>query len=114
MDLSFSPSSSTEFGAYKLLELPPDLCKLIENAIDMSTSLRQVYHCMRLTRLLITLSSLEIKGQSGEDAVLCTTDKTFSVRSVTLSNSILVVTPPSDASSMDFTDDAVVIRDQVN
>ncbi|KAG6890540.1 hypothetical protein C0992_000800 [Termitomyces sp. T32_za158] len=62
---------------------------------------------------LIALSSLMIKGQSGEDAVLCTANKTFSVRSVVLSNSILVVTPPPDASSLDFADDAVVIRDQV-
>lgn len=36
------------------------------------------------------------------------------MRSVILSNSVLVVTPPPDASSMDFPDDAVVIRDQVN
>ncbi|KNZ81511.1 Sister chromatid cohesion protein DCC1 [Termitomyces sp. J132] len=91
MDLCFSPSSSAEAGAYKLLELPPDLCKLIEKAID----------------------TLKIKGKSGEDAVLCTANKTFAVRSVTLSNSILVVTPPSDASCMNFTDDTVVIRDQV-
>ncbi|KAG6873769.1 hypothetical protein C0995_011588 [Termitomyces sp. Mi166 len=67
---------------------------------------------MRLIRQLLS-GSLEIKGQRGEDAVLCTANKTFAVRSVTLSNSILVVTPTTDASSMDFADDAVVIRDQV-
>lgn len=64
-------------------------------------------------RGFLTISSLKIKGQSGEDAVLCTANKTFAVRSVVLSNSILVVTPPPDASSLDFADDAVVIRDQV-
>lgn len=37
------------------------------------------------------------------------------MRSVVLSNSVLVVTaPPDGASALDFTDDAVVIRDQVN
>ncbi|KAG6866448.1 hypothetical protein C0991_003966 [Blastosporella zonata] len=95
MDLCFSPSSSTDGGAYKLLELPSDLCKLIENAIDTMTPLRH------------------IKGKSGEDAVICTTNKTYSVRSVALSNSLLIVTPPPDASSIDFPDDAVIIRDQV-
>ncbi|KAJ7179056.1 sister chromatid cohesion protein Dcc1 [Mycena filopes] len=53
---------------------------------------------------------LSIKGQSGEDAVLCTNDTTYTIRSVVLSNSILVVTPPPSSES---TAD-VVIRDQVN
>ncbi len=35
------------------------------------------------------------------------------MRTVNLSNSVLVVTPP-DASSMDLDDDKLVIRDQVN
>jgi sister chromatid cohesion protein DCC1 len=50
---------------------------------------------------------LSIKGQSGEDAVLCTDDATYAIRSVVLSNSILVVTPQPES-------DTVVIRDQVN
>ncbi|KAG6829606.1 hypothetical protein H0H92_004075 [Tricholoma furcatifolium] len=58
-------------------------------------------------------AQLKIKGHSGDDAVLCTANKTFSIRSVTLSNTVLVVTPPPDAASMDFADDAVVIRDQL-
>ncbi|KAG6869263.1 hypothetical protein C0993_000016 [Termitomyces sp. T159_Od127] len=112
MDLCFSPSSSTDGSAYKLLELPHDLCQLVENAIDTSSPLWQVYIAIQ-SRLLTILFSLKIKGQSGEDAVLCTANKTFAVRSVVLSNSILVVTSPPDASSLDFADDAVVIRDQV-
>ncbi|KAF5387770.1 hypothetical protein D9615_000479 [Tricholomella constricta] len=92
-DLSFSPSSFNDGGSFKLLELPPDLCKLIEHAID---------------------NILQIKGQAGDDAVLCTAEKTFAVRSVALSNSVLVVTPPLDASAPNFTDDALVIRDQIN
>lgn len=58
--------------------------------------------------------SLSVKGQAGEDAVLCTSDKTYTMRSVVLSNSVLMVTPPPDALSADFSDDGVVIRDQVN
>lgn len=42
--------------------------------------------------------------------MLCTEDKTYSVRSVTLSNSVLVVTPPGDDDALQ----GVVIRDQVN
>lgn len=45
--------------------------------------------------------------------MLCTRDKTYSIRAVNLSNTLLVVTPPPDT-ALDFADDAVVIRDQVN
>ncbi|KAJ7129580.1 sister chromatid cohesion protein Dcc1 [Mycena epipterygia] len=88
-DLGFSASLTADAGSFKFLELPPELCKLIESAAEASSPLR-----------------LSIKGQSGEDAVLCTNDATYTIRSVALSNSILVVT--SGAA------DTVVIRDQVN
>ncbi|KAJ7754230.1 sister chromatid cohesion protein Dcc1 [Mycena maculata] len=90
-DLAFSPSLTSDAGSFKLLELPAELCKLIEAKLEASNPLR-----------------LSIKGQSGEDAVLCTDDATYTIRSVVLSNSILVITP-SDSSA-----DSVVIRDQVN
>ncbi|GLB33888.1 putative sister chromatid cohesion protein Dcc1 [Lyophyllum shimeji] len=96
-DLHFSPSSSRDAGSFKLLELPSDLCKLIEDAMESMTPLR-----------------FKIKGKADENAVLCTANKTFAIRSVALSNSVLVVTPPPDTSSLDFTADAVVIRDQVS
>lgn len=57
-----------------------------------------------------------IKGEPSEEAVLCTENKTYSIRSVVLSNSVLVVTPPAvDSSGEDAarTDD-IVIRDQVH
>ncbi|KAF8238753.1 hypothetical protein L208DRAFT_1354508 [Tricholoma matsutake] len=92
-DISFSSSSSTEAGSFKLLELPKDLCNLLETAIQISNPF-----------------SLKVKGQANEDAVLCTNDKTFTMRSVMLSNSVLVVTSPPDGSS----DYGVVIRDQVS
>ena len=34
-----------------------------------------------------------IKGGPEDDAVLCTSDKTYNIRSVTLSNSVLLVSP---------------------
>ncbi|PPR07045.1 hypothetical protein CVT26_005246 [Gymnopilus dilepis] len=96
-DLHFSPKSSGEAGAYKLIELTPDLTALIENASKNDEQLR-----------------FTIKGQPNEDAVLCTPDKTFGMRSVVLSNTLLVVTPVPDENASGFADDAVVIRDQLN
>jgi len=53
--------------------------------------------------------SLSIKGHPTEDAVLCTSDKTYTVRSVVLSNTVLVVTP-----SRTDPDGTVHIRDQLH
>ena len=39
---------------------------------------------------------MSIKGGPDEDAVLCTSDRTYTIRSVVLSNSVLVVTPSAD------------------
>ena len=58
------------------------------------------------------MNSLVIKGQPNEDAVLCTDTKTYTVRSVVLSNSMLVVTPPTD--TPDGSERDVVIRDQIH
>jgi len=41
-------------------------------------------------------------------------DKTFTMRSVALSNTILAVTPVPDEHADNFADDVVVIRDQLN
>jgi len=57
--------------------------------------------------------SLCIKGDASEDAVLCTSDKTYSIRTVNLSNSVLVISPPPDT-ALEFSDDSIVIRDTVN
>ncbi|KIJ99391.1 hypothetical protein K443DRAFT_102282 [Laccaria amethystina LaAM-08-1] len=96
--LSFSPISSEEAGFFKLLELTPELVTLIEEG----------------TNKYSYAPSLIVKGQPGEDAVICTVDKTYSMRTVDLSNSVLVITPPPDAFASKFTDTGVVIRDQLN
>ncbi|EFI27719.1 hypothetical protein CC1G_00363 [Coprinopsis cinerea okayama7 len=98
--LHFSPISTEEAGSFKLLELSQELAALVETAIKNSDPL-----------------SLNIKGNSNEDAVLCTRDKTYTIRSVDLSNTLLIVTPPEDAAhSLELAgrDDTVVIRDQIN
>jgi sister chromatid cohesion protein DCC1 len=53
--------------------------------------------------------SLMIKGGPEDDAVLCTSNKTYNIRSVTLSNAVLVVSPDVDVS-----EDQVVIQDSLN
>ncbi|KAJ2936934.1 hypothetical protein H1R20_g177, partial [Candolleomyces eurysporus] len=95
-DLHFSPASAEEAASYKLVELPQELVALLETAVQKSEPF-----------------NLSIKGDATEDAVLCTSDKTYSIRAVNLSNTLLVVTPPPDT-ALEFSDDVVVIRDQVN
>ena len=85
IQLAFSPTSVKGSGNFRLLELPPDLLKSIESN-DGSPF------------------TWAIKGNPAEDAVLCTHDKTYSIRSVSLSNSVLVVTPGEAL-------DQIVIRD---
>lgn len=52
-----------------------------------------------------------IKGGPEDDAVLCTSNKTYNIRSVTLSNSVLVVSPHPH---VDGSEDQVVIQDSLN
>ncbi|EIN11786.1 hypothetical protein PUNSTDRAFT_131939 [Punctularia strigosozonata HHB-11173 SS5] len=84
------PSGSTSGGRYRLLELPSDLSNLLESASGQQIK-------------------LEIKGHPTEDAVLCTANRTYALRSVVLSNSVLVVTP-----RVEHEDGDVVIQDTVN
>ncbi|KAF9495387.1 hypothetical protein BDN71DRAFT_1447540 [Pleurotus eryngii] len=121
-NLSFSSTSSIDAGSYKFLELPPELATLIESSINSLSTTSSSQHDGNYT-------GLKIKGVHGEDAVLCTTDKTYSMRSVVLSNSVLVVTQPPtstcsgspsataggvrDESTVDPSD-TVVIRDTLN
>jgi len=56
---------------------------------------------------LTSRRTLTINGQQNDDAVLCTADKTYALRSVTLSNSVLVVNANETSGEM-------VIRSQLN
>ncbi|KAG9316366.1 sister chromatid cohesion protein Dcc1 [Chiua virens] len=93
VQLRFSPSTEQDTGAFRLVELPSDLCQLIDSATTNKSS----------------QSLLSIKGHPTEDAVLCTADKTYTLRSVVLSNTALVVTPSrTDPSG------TVHVRDQLH
>ncbi|KIY74039.1 hypothetical protein CYLTODRAFT_364313 [Cylindrobasidium torrendii FP15055 ss-10] len=95
-ELIFSSKATAEAGTFKLLELPPELCKLTESCMEAGFPCR-----------------FTIRGEKGEDAVLCTASSTYAMRTVLLSNSVLVVTP-LDASTLDFDENKIAIRDQVN
>ncbi|WWC88665.1 uncharacterized protein L201_003578 [Kwoniella dendrophila CBS 6074] len=71
---------------YQLLELPPEIIKAIEASSKGKEKEDQVAF------------PLTIKGKPSDDAVLCTTNSTFLLRTVGISNSILVCrTPESDS-----------------
>ncbi|KAI9572170.1 sister chromatid cohesion protein Dcc1 [Boletus coccyginus] len=93
LELRFSPSTERDAGAFRLIELPPELCQLIDSAAETKPS-RPI---------------LSIKGHPTEDAVVCTADKTYTLRSVVLSNTVLVLTP-----SRTDPDGTVHVRDQLH
>lgn len=111
-DLRFSSSCSKDGGTFKLIELPADICKLIENGdSDLVRRDALQFEYIRFSDSECN-PSLTIKGSTGEEAVLCTSSKTYVVRSVILSNAVLIVTRPRDDTSSPGDGDAIVIRDE--
>lgn len=96
LNLKFTHSPKVDTGSFKLVELPADLAKVVESSTEPKRWM--------------------IKGQPTDDAVLCTEDKTYSIRTVVLSNSVLVVTRPTSsfAQNIDSGEDDVVIRDTIH
>ncbi|KAI0268678.1 sister chromatid cohesion protein Dcc1 [Gloeopeniophorella convolvens] len=91
VDIAF-PTEQQPAGSFRLLELPPDLCKLIESSSEGL--------------------NLAIKGGTDDDAVLCTSSKTYTVRSVVLSNCVLVVVPSDQDPNGNV--EQVVIQDSLS
>jgi sister chromatid cohesion protein DCC1 len=54
----------------------------------------------------------KVKGGPEHDAVLCTSDKTYNIHSVTLSNSVLLVSPSPHLDGSE--ENQVVIQDSLN
>lgn len=94
IDVRFSPSTAQDAGSFRLIELPPELCQLIESTMNAPSHAQ---------------STLCVKGSIAEDAVLCTADKTYALRSVQLSNTLLVTTPSRTDSGR-----AVNVRDRIH
>ncbi|CED83671.1 Uncharacterized conserved protein [Phaffia rhodozyma] len=64
-----------------LMELPPEIVKLIEQGSESNPL------------------SLTIKGRPSDEAVLCTPNSTYSIRTVQISNELVLLSLPSSSSS---------------
>jgi sister chromatid cohesion protein DCC1 len=83
VEIIFSP----EQIATVLLELLSDLCKMVQSSADDQRR-----------ALSLARSSQVIKGGPEDDAVLCTSDKRYNIRSVMLLNPVLLVSPSPELS----------------
>lgn len=72
-------SDFTGGSSYRLIELSPELVRLFESE-DLSPG------------------SLTIKGRRNDDAVFCTPSSTYAIKSIAVSNTVAVVTSPSQTS----------------
>ncbi|WWC62793.1 uncharacterized protein I303_105390 [Kwoniella dejecticola CBS 10117] len=82
--------------SYQLLELAPEIIKAVEASRSRLTS------DSTTDKKDASIYPLTIKGKPSDDAVLCTPDSTFLLRTVGISNSILVCrTPSSSAANLD-------------
>ncbi|WWC70958.1 uncharacterized protein I206_104910 [Kwoniella pini CBS 10737] len=86
--------------SYQLLELPPEIIKAVE-AKRSNNEANDKDNFFPLT----------IKGKPSDDAVLCTPNSTFLLRTVGISNSILVCRTPSSSSSATSSSSTLQIRD---
>ncbi|WWD05076.1 hypothetical protein V865_003147 [Kwoniella europaea PYCC6329] len=82
--------------SYQLLELPPEIIKAVEASKGEEKE---------------NIFPLTIKGKPSDDAVLCTPNSTFQLRTVGISNSILVCRSPSSSSTKEGRKDTLQIRD---
>ncbi|OCF57049.1 sister chromatid cohesion protein DCC1 [Kwoniella mangroviensis CBS 10435] len=83
--LRYPPSTIEESEeSYQLLELPPEIIKAVEASKGKDKE---------------SIFPLTIKGKPSDDAVLCTPNSTFQLRTVGISNSILVCRSPHSSSS---------------
>jgi sister chromatid cohesion protein DCC1 len=85
-------SSDVVEESYQLLEIPLEILKSLESSstkepIPSVVSLLLMGYDADLSRLII-------KGRPSDDAVLCTPTSTFLLRTVGISNSLLICRPP--------------------
>lgn len=104
--LQFSLSDE-EPQSYFLLELPSDLAKEIES---QEHDLEWVDACEHCNLLVSNVSySWTIRGRDTDDAVLCTKEKTYTLRSVVVSNALCLMTGSSSSE-----DGEVVLRETIH
>lgn len=91
--LRFPRDIDTE-ESYQLLELPAEVLKQVEGKSEpLRWVARAIIPTFRPNPWLIP-RSLTIKGRPSDDAVLCTPTGTYTLRSVSVSNSLLVCRAP--------------------
>jgi hypothetical protein len=103
----YSPQADTVTGSvegYKLLEISNELMKEIDQAEQAGRNLSQVVaRCIVIenwSALTGTLfDRLTVKGKPTDDAVICTPSSTYQLRTISLSNSLLVLEQPTASSS---------------
>lgn len=94
--ISFPPASDPT-TAHVLLELPPELLKLLEESeCPPSSVCSSRPSSWRPVAGADTSStpSLTIKGRPNDSAVLCTPTLTYAIRTVQISNELVLLTPP--------------------
>ncbi|WRT67975.1 uncharacterized protein IL334_004949 [Kwoniella shivajii] len=103
--LRYPPSRSFEGleepeESYQLLELPPEILKAVEAKLKGKEREDEIAF------------PLTIKGKPSDDAVLCTPDSTFLLRTVGISNSLLICrTPSADAQTTTPPSATLQVRD---
>jgi hypothetical protein len=106
----YSPQADPVTGhveGYKLLEISNELMKEIDQAEQAGQNLSQVEtrytflekQFAEFSFLLFSTLSLTVKGKPTDDAVICTPSATYQLRTISLSNSLLVLEQPTASSS---------------
>ncbi|TKA75969.1 hypothetical protein B0A55_00690 [Friedmanniomyces simplex] len=99
---SFSILPEEQRQPFRLLELSPELLEVVVSDPSARYELEEGSHSV-LQAQLIPITRLQFKsgpkigevGSTSEEAVLCTPDKTYSVRQVNTSNSVYICQPTS-------------------
>ncbi|KAI9014689.1 sister chromatid cohesion protein Dcc1 [Gaertneriomyces semiglobifer] len=86
LDVKFSESSNEDAGRYMLMELPKAIADQIASELSDGCD---------------TPLSLTIRGNDNDEAVICTPNQTYTVRSVQSSNALLIAAP-SEAMSRTY------------
>lgn len=98
-EVPFSVSPAQQ--SFRLLELPPELVHLLSSASAPTYCPAHPFAPLRpvLIRGRLCLKSSDPQPSSSAEAVLCTPDKTYQVREVQTSNSVLVSCPTTGGAS---------------
>ncbi|KAJ9113181.1 hypothetical protein QFC22_006020 [Naganishia vaughanmartiniae] len=110
----YDPHVAPETGSsqsYKLLEISPELARVIE-AAEKDGKEGVTYVAWAFPAFLSL--TLALARAPGDDAVICTSSQTFSLRTITISNSMLFLRPTPTTSSTTVLDSPEPQQQQQN